>query len=300
MVLFNSSHMTTIIKAGKEYATVSVFNAEALATPLVLSIPHSGEIYPDDFKPHADLTFNQYDHPADKYVHELFGAFMDLNIGTIKAEVARVYVDVNRRQYDLPQAIMANPQQWFNKISPVTDTSMIWQHIYGQPTYDRKLSNNEIRHRIASCYVPYHQALTMMLEQTRQKYGVVYLLDCHSMLSLDTKDHKKRPQIDIGTRGGVSCHPKIAQFLKDAFVEKGYEVGMNTRFAGGEITQRYGWPECGQHALQIEFRRDLYMDEETHQRNANFQTLQNDCMDVLERYNDYLMNFHQSLSIHQS
>lgn len=280
--------MDTIVKAGKEYASISMFGTEALATPLVLSIPHSGEIYPDDFAPHTDLNFHQYDRPADRYVHELFGAFTDLNITTIKAEFPRVYVDVNRRQYDLPQAIMENPAQWSNKISPTTDTSMIWQHIYGHPTYNRKLNNTEIRHRIASCYVPYHQALSTVVEQTRQKYGVVYLLDCHSMLQFNPKNHKQRPQIDIGTRSGISCHHDLAQFLKEIFVEKGYEVGMNTIFAGGEITQRYGWPECNQHALQIELRRDLYMNEDTRKRNANFKKLQQDCTDALRRYNDYL------------
>jgi len=29
---------------------------------------------------------------------------------------------------------------------------------------------------------------------------------------------------------------------------------------------RYGWPEINQHILQIEIRRDLYMDEETREK----------------------------------
>lgn len=282
--------MDTISKGSRDYASVSTFCTDDLATPLVLSIPHSGEIYPDDFHPNPVFTFEQYDRPADKYVHELFRAFQDLNIPTVKAEFPRVYMDVNRRQYDLATEIMADPEGWFNKISRTTDSTMIWRDIYGISTYDRKLSNAEIRNRIASCYIPYHQALTTVVEKTRQKYGVVYVLDCHSMLQYNTSDGVERPQIDIGTRGGQSCDDAVAHFLKNAFVERGYYVGINEKFAGGEVTQRYGWPECHQHALQIEFRRDLYMDEESRKRNANFDTLQRHCCDVLADYTTYLTN----------
>ncbi len=282
--------LDTITRDTKQYPSVTTYCTDDLATPLVLSIPHSGEIYPDDFKPNPTFLYEQYDRPADRYVHELFKVFADLNIPTVKAEFPRVYLDVNRRQYDLATEMMESPETWSVEISRTTDSTMIWKDIYGVDTYNRKLSNAEIRGRIASCYIPYHQTLTSIVEQTRQKYGVVYLLDCHSMLQHNVTDGKERPQIDIGTRGGTSCDDRVMQFLKESFEERGYYVGVNERFAGGEVTQRYGWPECHQHALQIEFRRDLYMDEDTRKRNANFEKLQSDCCDVLVQYNAYLIH----------
>lgn len=257
-------------------------------TPLVLSLPHSGEIYPDDFNPHPDLTHTQYHQPADRYVDELMGAFQDLKIPTVKAEFPRSYMDVNRRQYDLPVEIMADPDGWNGKAVRMSDSSMIWWQIYGKPTYERKLTNAEIRNRIGTCYVPYHQALTTLLENARTTHGVSYLLDCHSMLKCDPNTTKERPQIDIGTRSGLSCDNAVMQFLKQGFEERGYYVGVNEKFAGGEITQRYGYPECGQHALQIEFRRDLYMNDHTLERNDHFSTLQQDCTAVLTAFNTFL------------
>ena len=56
---------------------------------------------------------------------------------------------------------------------------------------------------------------------------------------------------------------------------------MNKRFSGGEVTLRYGWPEIDQHALQVELRRDLYMDEETRDRSDRFARMQADCGEAL-------------------
>lgn len=283
--------MHTIAKEGATYNTVSTYCVDNLSTPLIMSIPHSGEIYPDDFCSRTTLPFEQYDLSADRYVHELMHNFTDLDIPTIKAEFPRVYVDVNRQHYDLDKTMLAEPEKWNYKASPVTKSTIMDTAIYGAPLYTAPIPNAEIRARMANCYVPYHQTLTSMIERTREKHGIVYLLDCHSMRQYDQSgDRKQRPEIDIGTYHGYACDADIAHCLQEAFANKGYQVTINKRFAGGEITQRYGWPENNQHALQIEFRRDLYMCEDTRAHNDNFKTLQSDCVNVLCQFHAYLNN----------
>jgi N-formylglutamate amidohydrolase len=44
-----------------------------------------------------------------------------------------------------------------------------------------------------------------------------------------------------------------------------FRVARNRPYAGGHITARYGRPETGVHALQIELRRGLFMEEGTRQ-----------------------------------
>ena len=281
--------MGSIIKDGITYPAISTFNVENLSSPFIMSIPHSGEIYPDDFQPSNALSYEQYDRPADRYIHELMNAFHDLDIATIKAEFPRSYVDVNRQQYDLDTDLLENPSEWKYKTSVVTNTTMIWRHIYGTDTYDRKLTTQEVRNRIANCYMPYHQRLSAVLETARKQYGVAYLLDCHSMAQYDINGTgKERPEIDLGNRLGMSCADDITNYLKELFEDLGYYVGINEKFAGGELTQRYGWPEINQHALQIEFRRDLYMNEDSRQRNEKFSKLQQDCQNVLPKFHKYL------------
>ena len=54
----------------------------------------------------------------------------------------------------------------------------------------------------------------------------------------------------------------------------GLRVARNRPYAGGYITGRHGRPEARVHALQLELRRGLFMDETTHVPNAGFHAVQ--------------------------
>ena len=55
--------------------------------------------------------------------------------------------------------------------------------------------------------------------------------------------------------------------------EFGYSVSRNKPYAGGFITEHYGNPTTGLHAIQLEINRALYMDERRCQRSASFATV---------------------------
>ena len=46
----------------------------------------------------------------------------------------------------------------------------------------------------------------------------------------------------------------------------GYAVSRNKPYAGGFITEHYGNPAAGLHAIHLEINRALYMDERRYQR----------------------------------
>ena len=48
----------------------------------------------------------------------------------------------------------------------------------------------------------------------------------------------------------------------------GYSVGRNKPYAGGFITEHYGNPASGLHAVQLELNRAIYMDERRRERSA--------------------------------
>ena len=50
-----------------------------------------------------------------------------------------------------------------------------------------------------------------------------------------------------------------------AYVTAGFKVGYNWPYLGGRVTETYGRPASGQHAIQVELNRSLYMDEESKQ-----------------------------------
>jgi N-formylglutamate deformylase len=269
-----------------------VLETNRTESPLILSFPHSGGIYPDDFGYDPKLTFEQVDFPTDKYVDELFADGEDLGYSTIKANFPRSYVDVNRHQHDIDEN-MLEKGKWYGRLLPGSvqaGATLFWSITNGLPIYDRKLSHEEAKTRLAKHFIPYHQAMTQLVEERRRFHGRVYVIDCHSMTRFDTKlrGGKERPQIDIGTRNGGSCATDLSDKMAELFEARGYLVGVNKRFVGGEITLRYGWPELDQHIFQVELRRDLYMDEATRNRNENFLKVKSDCTAILRDFKEYI------------
>jgi len=50
----------------------------------------------------------------------------------------------------------------------------------------------------------------------------------------------------------------------------GYSIGRNKPYAGGFITEHYGNPASGLHAIQLELNRAIYMDERRRERGPRF------------------------------
>ena len=60
-------------------------------------------------------------------------------------------------------------------------------------------------------------------------------------------------------------------------------VSRNKPYAGGFITEHYGNPAAGLHAIQIELNRALYMDERRYERTASFERLAADIVTLADR-----------------
>ena len=291
--------MSTIQVNGEHYPAVIVEkSSESLngrvEAPLILSFPHSGEKYPDDFDTNPELSFNVLDFPNDKYVNELYQERNNLNLTSIHANFPRTYIDVNRHQHNIDVNMIKKGENWYGRIHPTgaeTGTTLFWsktKEVF--EIYSHKLSHDELKQRLAKCFVPYHQLMTYHIQKIHQDHGKAFVLDCHSMTQFDGKKRgrKERPQIDIGNRNGQSCSSEYSECVSDTFSSLGYDVKVNGRFLGGEIILRYGWPEINQHILQVEIRRDLYMDEDTRERNERFTKMQKDCSAALKEIKNFV------------
>ena len=53
--------------------------------------------------------------------------------------------------------------------------------------------------------------------------------------------------------------------MGEHFAARGYSVAFNDPYKGGYITTHHGRPAAAIHAIQIELRRDLYMNETTYE-----------------------------------
>jgi N-formylglutamate amidohydrolase len=140
----------------------------------------------------------------------------------------------------------------------------------------------EALQRIDAVYKPYHRALRQLVMDTRARFGVVVLIDCHSMPSTVRGGHGRlRPDIVLGDRYGTSCASELTDLAAQLLTRRGYSVNRNKPYAGGFITEHYGQPGRGLHAMQIEINRCLYMDERTLARTGGFARLSTDLADLV-------------------
>jgi N-formylglutamate amidohydrolase len=147
----------------------------------------------------------------------------------------------------------------------------------GQEIYGMRLPVEEALHRIEWLYKPYHRTLRQLVRRTSQMFGHAILIDCHSMPSTSvSRDDGAKADIVLGDRYGTSCAVILIDLVETAMRGRGYTVVRNKPYAGGFITEHYGEPALGRHALQIEINRAIYMDERNLQKKAAFAVLAND------------------------
>ena len=77
----------------------------------------------------------------------------------------------------------------------------------------------------------------------------------------------------LGDRFGSSCAPALVELVEATLEGMGYAVARNSPYAGGYTTEFYGRPADGQHALQIEINRALYLNERSLSRHGGFDRL---------------------------
>jgi N-formylglutamate deformylase len=138
----------------------------------------------------------------------------------------------------------------------------------GADIYRGKLAPQDAKQRLEKLYRPYHQALEMLVAETRKRFGVAVVVDCHSMPSA-----LSAPDIVLGDRYGASAAPALSRLAEDAFMREGLSVARNVPYAGGHTTMLYGRAADGCHALQIEINRGLYLDEEKITKKPGFESL---------------------------
>lgn len=266
-------------------APVTVVRPPRQTLALVVSSPHSGQRYPDDLLANTGLDRQTLRSSEDSFVDELFAAAPELGAPLVKAEFPRVYVDANREPFELDPAMFADPLPDY----VTTQNARIAAGLgtiarvvsNAAPVYRDKLSFADALHRIDQCWRPFHAALAETIEATLDRFGYCILLDAHSMpsnvLTLGA-DGRAHPVADVvlGDCHGGSCSGLLVQRCERLMARQGYRVHRNTPYAGGFVTRHYGRPEAGVHALQIEVKRGLYMNERRYQRAAGFARLAGD------------------------
>jgi N-formylglutamate deformylase len=255
-----------------------VIEPAGMAGPVLFNSPHSGSIYPAAFLAHSRLDVTTLRRSEDTFVDALIAGVVGHGFPMMRAHFPRCYVDVNREPYEL------DPRMFEGRLPSFANTRSMRvagglgtvARVVGdaQEIYDSRMSVDEAMRRIEVLYKPYHRALRRLFTKVHRQYGAAVLVDCHSMPSnAGQKDERPRPEFVIGDRYGTSCVGMVADCVERTLRELGYTVSRNKPYAGGFITEHYGNPAAGLHAVQLEINRALYMDERRFEKSAHFATL---------------------------
>ena len=126
--------------------------------------------------------------------------------------------------------------------------------------------------RIEALYKPYHRALRRAVHARSPRFrrrGA----DRLPFHALDRRRQGRAPA--RRRRAGRPLRHELRRrpsprSSKRRCAELGYSVSRNKPYAGGFITEHYGNPAAGLHAIQLEINRALYMDERRYERSHPF------------------------------
>lgn len=295
--------MAEELKFEIKYKNMKVFeeyNTEKPSFPLVLSVPHSGTFFPHEFLENVAFDVRTLRRNEDLLVDKLVQGAIDFGVPTIKANVSRVFIDLNRDRLELdPEMFYNYPEDkdmLFDKHCRVGLGVVHRINFRREPIYKGLLDYHEVEQRLKNVYDVYHSRLRKIVRACVKKFGFCLLLDCHSMPSKICSIIDDRSGIDIclGNLFSQSCPQDISDFFANQFWNKNYNVEFNCPYSGAYITFNYCQPHDKIYTLQLEINRALYANEETLDCGANFALMADDVSSSIVELAQYLSRKEQN------
>lgn len=254
--------------------------------PFIFACPHAGRDYPRRLLSQSPLPLETLRRSEDAYVDQLIPSYARQLVPMVQARFPRLFVDVNRSPRELDPMLFSGPledasESRSNRV--LAGFGVIPKLAAdGRPIYPSRLPSGEARARLRHCFRPYHQSLAALVEEARQRFPRVLIVDWHSMPS-NAGTGGKLADIVLGDLHGVSCHDSDTAIWEEAFEAEGFSVRRNAPYAGGYVAAHYGQPPSGVSVLQIEVNRGLYMDERRVARSRHFKAFSERIAQVVDR-----------------
>lgn len=247
--------------------------------PVVIAVPHAGRAY-------AKSLLDRMRHPAfaaprleDRYA-DLLGEAVSRETGAalLVAHAPRAMLDLNRSCDDvdwemmggLPADASATPSTFGRRAR--SGLGLVPRRLPGLgELWKRRMDHAELQERIGAIHQTYHSALAVTLEQIRDRWGAVLLIDLHSMPPLAVRSPGEgAPEFVIGDRFGASCDGGIIGTAFTVLSESARRAAHNQPYAGGYVLERHARRLEGLHCLQLEIDRTCYLDARLAEPGAGF------------------------------
>lgn len=237
-------------------ASFRIIGSAVPETPVVLSVPHAGRLYPPAIGAALRAPPARLSALEDRYVdHVALGARRHETL--LLQDAPRAWIDLNRAEHER-DPLLDDGARRTNLSAKVRAGLGIVPRRTGATgdIWRRRLRAEEVEARIASDYRPYHQALGEVLARARDRFGIAVLLDLHSMPPLPSG----RTRMVVGDRFGQAAASRFVERVQAEIEAHGLIHALNSPYAGGHILERHARPTEGVHAVQLEIDRSLYLD----------------------------------------
>jgi N-formylglutamate amidohydrolase len=230
----------------------------SVETAVLVEVPHAGLEVPAEVRAQLVVGDAAILRDSDLFVDRLFARVPAHGASLLTSRLSRYVVDLNRAPDDVDrQTVRDHPAP-----RPTQSRGVVWRSTTdGLPALREPITYAELERRVARYHTPYHAALEAELERKRTTFGHAILVAGHSMPSTG-KGRERRADVVPGTRGRTTASARVIDLVERHFVGLGLTVKHDDPYRGGWSTQRYGRPDSGVHAIQIELNRALYADED--------------------------------------
>jgi hypothetical protein len=224
---------------------------------VLFHIPHDSTVIPLEVKDQFVLNEKELSRElvkmTDHHTYDLInGNFPKSQM--VRFPVSRLVVDVERFESDSDEHMAARGM------------GVIYKSTHELKPLRRPLLAEEREYLLSKWYRPHHALLTSAVDKALNEFQWALVIDVHSFPTLplpyETDLTAYRPEICIGFDSYHSTAEGIHE-LSRCFEIQGFEVGVNTPFAGAIVPAKHFRKVKRVQAVMIEIRRDLYIDEST-------------------------------------
>jgi len=241
---------------------VELTHPQTAPSPVLVEVPHSGLQVPPEVESEIEATPLSVLRDSDIYVDQLYKRAPESGATLLVSRVSRYVVDLNRGPDEVDSAAVPRHP----RARHIPARGVVWRaQTDGTPLLRTPLTVEQFGRRLQRFYDPYHEALRDMAAEIRKQHGRVLILAAHSMPSLGRRTlgggRVRRADVVPGSRGRSTADGRIIDLVESHFRDAGLSVKHDDPYRGGWTTSSYGAPKRGQHAIQIELNRALYVDE---------------------------------------
>ena len=255
-----------------------IIEPKGIKKPVLLSIPHSGTLFPKEIKNQYVPELIGQPDDTDWYLDKLYDFASEMGITVIQAIYSRWVIDLNRNPgntalYDDGRIIT----------SLCTLTDFLGNPIYRDHQYEP--DKTEIERRKKTYFWPYHHKIHEQIQKIKDEFGQVLFWDAHSIRrNVKTIRKESFPDLILGDNDVKTANKNLINIALNQLGASYFKINHNHPFKGGYLTRSIGNPTQNIHALQLEMSKDLYMsDNETKYDNKKAESVKKLLMTTIQQ-----------------